>query len=89
MMALLMAAALVQGAEPEIFAETEGWSIARHDGGCLMTQEYDGAGNTIITFAVSPADPPAPRTEVSAGSTMTVTYRRMGESGTDHAQPPS
>ena len=62
MMALLLAAALVQGAEPEIFAETEGWSIARHDGGCLMTQEYDGAGHTIITFAVSPADTSTPLT---------------------------
>lgn len=72
MMALLMAAALVQGAEPEIFAETEGWSIARHDGGCLMTQEYDGAGNTIITFAVSPADTSTPLTILVGNSGWTL-----------------
>lgn len=62
MISLLIAAALAQGAEPEIFAETEGWSIARHDGGCLMVREFGGAGNTIVTFAVTPADTTAPLT---------------------------
>ena len=59
---LLMAAMLAQVAEPEIFAETEGWSIARHDGGCLMTREFGGDGNTILTFAVNPADRSSPLT---------------------------
>jgi hypothetical protein len=59
---LFAAAVLAQGAEPEMFAETEGWSIARHDGGCLMTREFGGEGNTIVTFAVDPADRSTPLT---------------------------
>lgn len=62
MLALLTIAALAQGVEPELFAETEGWSIARHESGCLMIQEYDGEGNTIITLAVSPGDTSTPLT---------------------------
>ena len=62
MIALLAAAALAQGADPELFAETEGWSIARHDGGCLMTREFGGVGNTIVTFSVDPSDASAPLT---------------------------
>ena len=62
MIPLLVAAALAQGAEPEMFAESEGWSIARHDGGCLMIREFGGHGNTIVTFAINPADTNAPLT---------------------------
>ena len=58
----LVAVAMAQLAEPETFAETEGWSIARHAGGCLMTREFGGDGNTILTFAVDPADGTAPLT---------------------------
>jgi hypothetical protein len=61
-MPLLIAAALAQGAEPEIFEETEGWSIARHESGCLMTREFGGDGNTIVTFAITPGDSSAPLT---------------------------
>ena len=68
MMSLLIAAALTQTAEPEIFAETEGWSIARHDAGCLMISGFGGAGNTILTFAVTPADPAAPLTVLVGNS---------------------
>jgi hypothetical protein len=59
---LLFAALLVQSDDPELFAEAEGWSITRHDSGCLMTREFGGNGNTIVTFAVTPADATAPLT---------------------------
>ena len=59
---LLVAAASGQSAEPHMFAETEGWSITRHEGGCLMTREFGSGGSTIVTFAVTPADPAAPLT---------------------------
>ena len=62
MFSLLVAATLAQAAEPRAFAEAEGWSISRHDGGCLMTREFGGSGNTIVTFAVTPADAAAPLT---------------------------
>lgn len=65
---MLLAAALVQYQEPELFAETEGWSIARHDTGCLMTREFGGDGNTIVTFAVTPADRTAPLTVLVGNS---------------------
>jgi hypothetical protein len=71
MMTLLIAAALGQAAEPEIFAEAEGWSIARHVGGCLMTREFGGDGNTIVTFAVTPADATAPLTVLVGNSGWT------------------
>src|SRR5262245_26706877 len=59
---LILAAFLAQAGEPELFAEAEGWSIARHEQGCLMTREFGGDGNTIVTFAVNPADTTAPLT---------------------------
>ena len=62
MWAWVAAAALAQGAGPEIFAETEGWSIARHDGGCLMTREFGDEGDTIVTFSVDPTDAVTPLT---------------------------
>jgi hypothetical protein len=62
MLAWVAAVVLAQGAEAEIFAETEGWSIARHGGGCLMTREFGGDGNTIVTFSVDPTDTSAPLT---------------------------
>ena len=62
MPAWVAAAMLTQGAIAEVFAETEGWSIARHAGGCLMTREFGGTGNTIVTFSVDPTDTSAPLT---------------------------
>ena len=62
MLAWVAAAMLTQGAIAEVFAETEGWSIARHAGGCLMTREFGGTGNTIVTFSVDPTDTSAPLT---------------------------
>ena len=57
---LLIATALAQAPDPYIFAETEGWSIARHSDGCLLTREFGGDGNTMVTFAVDPGDDTAP-----------------------------
>jgi hypothetical protein len=45
-----------------MFAETEGWSIARHSGGCVMTREFGGDGNMMVTFAVDPGDDTSPLT---------------------------
>ena len=39
-----------------MFAETQGWSIARHAGGCMMTREFGGDGNMMVAFAVDPDD---------------------------------
>jgi|SRR5688572_8060929 len=58
----LIAAALAQVPDPQIFAETEGWSIARHAGGCVMTREFGGDGNMMVTFAVDPGDNTSPLT---------------------------
>src|SRR5687768_13920796 len=51
---LLLAAALIQSDEPEMFAQTDGWQIARAGSGCLMTQEFGGDGNTILTVSIDP-----------------------------------
>src|SRR5690349_15777067 len=51
---LLLAAALVQDDELEMFAENDGWQIARVGSGCLMTQEFGGDGNTILTVSIDP-----------------------------------
>lgn len=63
-MSLLWLAALLaaQAADPEMFGEADGWSIARHDDFCLMTREFGGEGNTIVTFALTPDDEEAPLT---------------------------
>ena len=58
----LIAVALAQVPEPQMFAETEGWSIARHAGGCVMTREFGGDGNMMVTFAVDPGDNSSPLT---------------------------
>jgi hypothetical protein len=51
---LLLAAALVQEEGLEMFAENDGWQIARVGSGCLMTQEFGGDGNTILTVSIDP-----------------------------------
>ena len=61
-MTLIMSVALGQSAQPELFAEAQGWQIARHNGGCMMTREFGGTGNTIVTFMISPAEQNAPLT---------------------------
>ena len=58
----LIAATLAQVPDPQMFAETEGWSIARHAGGCVMTREFGGEGNMMVTFAVDPGDDTSPLT---------------------------
>lgn len=68
MLAWVAALALAQAAGPEIFAETEGWSIARHDGGCLMTRAFGGEGDTIVTFSVDPSDAVSPLTVLVGNS---------------------
>ena len=56
------AAVLAQGFEPELFAETEGWSIARQGSACLMTREFGVNENSMLTVAVDPADGQLPLT---------------------------
>ena len=68
MISLMIAAALAQAGEPQLFAETEGWSIARHGGGCMMTREFGGDGNTIVTFLIDPTDSDAPLTVMVGNS---------------------
>ena len=68
---LLVAAALALAAQAETYAEADGWSITRHDTGCLMIREFGGAGNTIVTFAVAPADRTAPLTILVGNSGWT------------------
>jgi hypothetical protein len=57
---LLLAAAMMQADDLEMFAEQDGWQIARTGNSCLMTQEFGGTGNTILTFSIDPelADTP-------------------------------
>jgi hypothetical protein len=62
LMTLMMSVALAQAAEPELFAESQGWQIARHNGGCMMTREFGGTGNTIVTFMINPTEQSAPLT---------------------------
>lgn len=65
---LMIAAALAQAPDPQMFAETEGWSIARHSGGCVMMREFGGAGNMMVTFAVDPGDDTSPLTMLVGNS---------------------
>ena len=58
----LISATLAQAPDPQMFAETEGWSIARHSGGCVMTREFGGDGNMMVSFAVDPGDDTSPLT---------------------------
>ena len=62
LLTLMMSAALAGQTEPEPFAEAQGWEIARHNGGCMMTREFGGDGNTIVTFMIDPANRAAPMT---------------------------
>ena len=50
---LLLAAVLVQE-EFQALGETEGWHIARAGSSCLMTREFGGDGNTILTLSIDP-----------------------------------
>lgn len=59
---LLIGAALAQGIESEIFAEAEGWAIARRGSACLMTREFGDAGNSVFAVSVDPADTALPLT---------------------------
>ena len=68
MISLMLAAAAAQATGPQLFAETQGWSIARHGGGCMMTREFGGEGNTIVTFVIDPTDADAPLTVLVGNS---------------------
>ncbi|HET9427474.1 MAG TPA: hypothetical protein VFO69_03855 [Allosphingosinicella sp.] len=57
---LLLAAVLGQEDGFEALGETEGWHIARAGSGCLMTREFGGDGNTILTLSIDPAVAEAP-----------------------------
>ena len=56
---LLLAAVLVQE-EFQALGETEGWHIARAGSSCLMTREFGGDGNTILTWSIDPDLPETP-----------------------------
>jgi len=62
MIQLLIAATLAQGVEAEIFAEAEGWSIARQGSACLMTREFGDEGNSLFALSVDPIDTTLPLT---------------------------
>ena len=51
---LLLAATLVQDDGLQMYAENDGWQIARTGTACLMTQEFGGEGNTILTLSIDP-----------------------------------
>ena len=57
---LLLAALLGQDDGFEALGETDGWHIARAGSGCLMTREFGGQGNTILTLSIDPALPETP-----------------------------
>jgi hypothetical protein len=52
---LLLAAALVQDDGLETLGETQGWQIARVGSSCMMTREFGGDGNTILTLSIDPS----------------------------------
>ena len=59
---LLAAAALAQDGESELFAEAEGWSIARQGSTCMMTREFGDSGNSLFAVSVDPDDAALPLT---------------------------
>ena len=55
-------ALLAQAVAPQVFAETDGWSISRQGHTCLMTREFSDAGNSIFAVSVNPQDRTLPLT---------------------------